>query len=113
MAETKRTFLLTIANGQTASNVGSMGETGYRSPINVLIVAPTTLPETVNVQVAGPLLNFRILQSGTPATDIQINADRALPLTVLTASRMKLLATGPVSDERIFEVVWNVRGERG
>ena len=111
MAQTKRTFLLTIPNGQTESNSHGVAETGYRSPINASIWAPVTLPETVNIEVAGPLGNFGILQSNN--VDIQLNARRVTPLTVLTVSEFRLLATAPVGDERIFEVVWNVRGERG
>jgi len=111
MAATKRTFSLTIPNAGQASDSGTFGETGYRSPINVLILAPSTLPETVNIQVAGPLGNFRILQSN--GTDILLSADRATPLTVLTASQFRLFASAPVAGARTFEIVWNVRGERG
>jgi len=77
----------------------------------VLILAPDTMPETVNIQVAGPLGNFKILQSNS--VDILLSAARATPLTVLTVSQFRLLATAPVAGARTFEIIWNVRGERG
>lgn len=72
----------------------------------VQVLAPATLPETVNIQVAGPAGNYCTLRSG--GTAIAFSAGCADTITILKASSIKLVSTsGNVAADRTFEFLWD------
>ncbi len=111
MPQTERNFTLTIPDGAQNSNAHGFGSTGYRSPVTMTFISPATLPETVNVEIAGPLGNFVTYQSD--GVDIVLGARKGATIVISTAMDIRVRATGPVGGARAFEVLWNVIGERG
>jgi hypothetical protein len=102
MAAIDRT--LTIANGATDSPIIEALE--LAPAISIIIIAPATLPETVNVKVARRSSGtFTTLQ--TNAVDIVMAAGKATQITVLGGVNWKLVAGGAVAGARDFEIVVN------
>lgn len=101
-----RDATLTILSGATESEVLDFGSV-MRGPVGLHIVAPATLPETVNMLTAksGDGAVFGILQSG--GVDIALAAGRATQVTFLTARQMKLKATGAAAGDRVFQISAN------
>lgn len=72
------------------------------------ILAPATLPETVNITVAERTGGaYRILQSG--GTDVAIAANKAITFTQMPFLTFRLRATAPVGADRLFQVVMKRR----
>lgn len=97
---------LTIANGQTVSNTLDFAEGLNQYITEMVIYGPDTLPETVTVEVAPlgstaykPLQNMNL---ATPA-DYVITVGDAVQFPV-AFGRLRLVAGGPVGDERAFLV---------
>lgn len=94
---------LTILNGQTSSGQLSLILNTDRELIAVTILSPTTLPETVNVQVSTAIGGtYRTLQSD--GVDIVLPANKATTITHLVAGSLKLLAGAAVGGDRAFDV---------
>lgn len=100
-----RRTTLTIANGASESQDLSFLESKSQYPAVVLIIAPSTLPETVNIQCRGAT-NNGLLQS-PPATDIAIAAGKAIELLLFAGRTFRLKATGNVAADRVFDVEWH------
>ena len=101
-----RDTTLTILSGATESETLDFGGP-MRGPVGIHIVAPATLPETVNPMTAkaGAGAVFGILQSG--GTDITLAAGKATQITFLTGRQLKLKATGATAADRVFEISAN------
>lgn len=92
--------VLTIPNGQTASNAVAIG--GVLKAFCVF--APSTLPETVAVQLEPSQdgTDYRTLQSG--GADVTVGAGKAVMIMEGAFSQLRLLAGGAVAAERVFRV---------
>lgn len=96
--------VLTIANGATESQV--IAPVGLGLHCALLIIAPTTLAETVNIKVARlSTTTFQVLQ--TNALDIAIPAGKATQVVLFGGCHWKLVATGAVAAQRQFDYVLN------
>ena len=106
----RTTTTLTIASGQTASevldfgNTESFGSVAKKRKYIVLIIAPAVLAETVNphvARVAGGTYGI-LRSSGTAIALAACNADQLYPIV---CGAMKLVATGAVAADRVFNVI--------
>jgi hypothetical protein len=107
--------ILTIANGQTVSNVLSgagVVQAALGSANVTTIFTPATLPETVNVEVA-PVINpqaadWKRLQ-WQPGTDLVLAAARAVNIPLIAAFKaLRIVASGAVAADRAFRVLTQV-----
>ena len=101
------TQTLTIPSGGTDSEVFGMGTYGNRQTIEMAIIAPATLPETVTVQVAGALGNYADLRTG--GTDITLAARKCDFITVISCENLRLHAGSATGGDRVFEIMWQVK----
>lgn len=107
MANIDRQFILTIPNGQQNSNEFEINdEEGWRGPLVLVVLGPNGLTETVTLQIAGPAGNFADYQSN--GSDINFTADKATPITIMNAKKVRIRAATAVAAARAFEVLWNV-----
>jgi hypothetical protein len=99
---------LTILNAQTQSEELIVSSyTGMsRIAVNLLIVSPVSLPETVNLHVSIDGTTFAVLQSG--ATDVSIPQNKGTQVINVTAQKMKLVAGSAVGADRIFTLAIGV-----
>jgi hypothetical protein len=99
---------LTILIGQTQSEELVLSTyTGMgRLAVNVLILAPVSLPETVILHVSIDGTAFAVLQSG--ATDITIPQGKGTQVINVTAQKLKLVAGSAVGADRIFTLAIGV-----
>ena len=99
---------LTIANGQTISNVLELhGAWGARAQ-TLNIIVPGTLPDTVHIELGDAVAgNYGRLQCG--ATDIVLTAGKAIPIDSIVSVTLRLVATGLVAGDRSFIVIRSSR----
>lgn len=102
--------ILTIASGATASNaVSRVTMDGMES---LGIYAPTTLLESVKVQVApteSPVAgDWKALKSG--GADVTLPADSCTVLSERPFGALRLLAAAAVAADRVFQVSGETRG---
>jgi len=92
---------MTIASGATTSASINLNLHGGRQPNTFIIVAPSTLPETINIDLT---VNSQagLLQSG--GSDIIIPAGRATQVLNVSGDSFTLRATASVAAERTFEL---------
>lgn len=95
---------LTIASGQADSPELDLSVIFPASRLSVIIIPPSTLPETVSVKVAKAIgSNYGALQSG--GIDITLPAGKATSLDPLVSGAIKLSAGGNVAADRTFDIV--------
>lgn len=99
--------LLTIPSGQTTSNSILAWQT-YGSAAGIMIHSPSTLPETVNIEVTPNGTVWNDLQDGSPLADITVPAagkstyyDR-----LVLAFGLRLVATAAVGADRQFWITY-------
>lgn len=102
---------LVIASGQTASNAidlaaGVNTKIALGTLVDFIVYAPSTLPETVSVQIS-------YLESPTASdwstvyvsgADVTVPAGKAVVVPVGAAAALRLLAGGAVAADRTFRV---------
>ena len=94
---------VTILSGGTASaevDLDTFNAVKYVR--RVLIQSPSTLPESVTMQVSVDGTNFATLQSG--AADITFPAAKATQINGFMVQKFKLVAGGAVAADRVFQV---------
>lgn len=91
---------LTIPSGQTNSNAVVIG--GYLQACTIF--APTTLPETITVQVEPTATgtDFKTLQSG--GADITIGAGKAVMIIEGAFKQIRFVAGASVGADRVFTI---------
>lgn len=98
---------LTIPNAGTNSNVLNLGAKASRRLLALLITAPATLPETVNIEVsADGGVSYGVLVSG--ASDIVIGPGKAVMVTEIIATHLRL-KSGATAGQRDFKVIGATR----
>lgn len=92
--------VLTIPNGNTVSNEVEIG--GWLRACSVF--APTTLPETVSIQMEPTRdgATWRILQSG--GADVTVPAGRVAIIMEGVYRKLRLSAATAVAADRVFHV---------
>ena len=99
--ENWRNAVLTIANGATESDELDLAKNGARRQIAASLHAPTTLPDTVTIQLAEKTGGtYQTLQSG--GVDINPTAGKITVLEPIVAGALKLVAASAVSAARAF-----------
>ena len=109
---------LTIANGQTETDVldlgayptprsGKTGAKAYRD-LNITIQGPATLGGTVTVQVCDTEAGtYTALQSG--GADVTVPAAKTTPVVPISSRFMKLVSSGAESGGKNFIVTGHIR----
>lgn len=96
---------VTIASGQTDSPVIDLHHWNYHHITALLIVAPTTLPETVTVHATAALGGTYQPYQQLTGTDLTLPAAKARKLDpVGHIAALKLIAGGAVAADRDFEI---------
>ena len=99
---------LTIANGQTVSDVLDLGGLGARRVFSITFRSPATLPETVTLEVAESATGtFEPYQSG--GADIVLAVGESTPVTDVIGGALRLVAGAAVGGNRVFALVGNSR----
>lgn len=99
---------LTIANGQTVSDVLNLQGLGTRHVFGITFRSPATLPETVTLEVSETATGtFEPYQSG--GTDITLAAGESTPVTEVIAGALRLVAGSAVAADRVFRLFGNTR----
>lgn len=98
---------LTILGGQTESPEFDL-RISVNAPlaVNLLIIAPATLPETITIRVTIDGTTYGTLQSG--AADIVLPAGKATQVQNVTAQKFKLVAGAAVGVDRLFHIALGV-----
>jgi hypothetical protein len=108
---------LSILSGQTDSTdfgAGKGDQAVLGSVSSIVVFAPATLPETVNLQVSplatpGAAPNDRKVLQWQPGTDLVIAAGKAVNIPLVAGFRsFRLHATGAVAAQRDFVIVFQV-----
>jgi len=100
----QRVNTVTIPNGETESNELVLHDAGGARALTINIIAPTTLPETVNVELGdGVGGTYGLLRNG--AVDFALAARRSDILDSIVAVTLKLVATGVTAGARAFIVI--------
>lgn len=100
---------LTIASGQTESPALDLQALAARQPLMINILAPATLPESVNLRIA-PTAGGVYRTQQSDGVDIALAQSKATMVTQIVAGGMKLVAGGAVAANRTFDIIINVYG---
>ena len=101
----------TIPNGSTTSNVISAWNT-YGGSAGIMIYSPTTLPETVEIEVSPDIsttpTNWYQVQDGDPLGDITVPAaGKAMYYERLVlANHIRFVAGAAVGADRVFNLTF-------
>jgi hypothetical protein len=99
---------LTIANTQTTSPAVSLSAIGTIRLLALSITAPAVMAETVNIEIStDDAVTFARLQSG--GADIALVAAKAIQLTELVATHLRLVAGAAVAADRVFKIIGTAR----
>ena len=94
---------LTILNGQTESDTVNLEGLGARRTMVHTIMSPATLPEITNILIANsPTGAFVIVQDNVMNVDLTAGDAQTLP--AMSVSALKLVASGAVAADRIFQL---------
>lgn len=95
--------VLTIASGQTTSNE-LLAWRSYGQSAGMILYSPSTLPETVKIEVTPNGTNWYNIQDGDPLADVTVPAaGKAMYFDRLVlAHGIRLVATGAVGADRVF-----------
>jgi len=100
---------VTIANAGTTSAAIDLAAIGSIRLLALGITAPATLPEVVNIEISvDNATTFARLQSG--GADIVIAAAKAVGVTELVATHLRLVAAVAVAADRVFKIIGTARG---
>lgn len=91
---------VTIVSGQSVSAAFDLNAMGVSYVRRVLILAPGTLPEVVNLLVSLDNSTYAVLQSG--GDDITFPAAKATQINGFQVRYIKFQADGAVGADRVF-----------
>ena len=97
----------TIQSGQTTSNVLLAWQT-YGSAAGIIIHSPSTLPETVFIEVSPDGINWNRLQDGSPLADVTVpSAGKSIYYDRLVLSfAVRLASSAAVAGNRTFNFTY-------
>ena len=103
------TQVITIVNATTTSAAIDLRAVGSIRLLALGITAPATLPEVVNIEISvDDGTTYARLQSG--GADIAIAAAKAVEVTELVATHLRLVAAVAVAADRVFKIIGTARG---